>query len=78
MQLRAGNCPVLFAGLNGDRAAFTASNNPNATIFVPVTRQGNLDLRARTHAPGRRLSYFGQLRVGAFSTSWSTKVVTLS
>jgi outer membrane receptor protein involved in Fe transport len=44
--LRAANCQTLIAGLGGNPATFTANNNPNATIFIPGTVQGNPDLRA--------------------------------
>lgn len=43
---RAANCQTLIGGLGGNLASFTAANNPNATIFIPGTVQGNPDLRA--------------------------------
>nr|AGU10534.1 TonB dependent receptor [uncultured organism] len=43
---RAANCQTLITGLGGNPATFTANNNPNATIFIPGTVQGNPDLRA--------------------------------
>ncbi|WP_156678193.1 TonB-dependent receptor plug domain-containing protein [Sphingomonas profundi] len=43
---REANCRALIGGLGGDIATFTAANNPNATIFIPGTQQGNRDLRA--------------------------------
>lgn len=45
---RAANCQALITGLGGNPAAFTATNNPNATIFIPGTTQGNPDLKAET------------------------------
>ena len=43
---RAANCQTLITGAGGNPASFTAQNNPNATIFIPGTQQGNPDLRA--------------------------------
>ena len=43
---RGANCQTLISGLGGNVANFTAANNPNATIFIPGTVQGNPDLRA--------------------------------
>jgi len=45
-QLRTANCQTLITGAGGDPATFTAQSNPNATIFIPGTQQGNPDLRA--------------------------------
>lgn len=43
---RTANCQTLIAGLGGNPATFTAADNPNATIFIPGTVQGNPALRA--------------------------------
>ncbi len=45
-QFRTANCQALITGAGGNPATFTAQNNPNATIFIPGTQQGNPDLRA--------------------------------
>ena len=45
-QYRTANCQALIAAAGGNAATFTAANNPNATIFIPGTQQGNPDLRA--------------------------------
>ncbi|WP_315764385.1 TonB-dependent receptor plug domain-containing protein [Sphingomonas sp. Y38-1Y] len=47
-EFRAANCQALISSLGGNNAAFTAANNPNATIFIPGTQSGNPDLRAET------------------------------
>ena len=47
-QYRAANCQTLITQAGGNPAAFTAQNNPNATIFIPGTQQGNPDLKAET------------------------------
>ncbi len=47
-EFRAANCQALITGLGGNPATFIAANNPNATIFIPGTVQGNPDLRAET------------------------------
>ncbi len=45
-QYRAANCAALIAGFGGNPATFTAASNPNATIFIPGSVEGNPDLRA--------------------------------
>ncbi|WP_242116947.1 TonB-dependent receptor plug domain-containing protein [Sphingomonas lacusdianchii] len=52
---RAENCRTLIAAAGGDFANFTAANNPDATIFIPGTQEGNRNLRpevARTWTAG--------------------------
>jgi outer membrane receptor protein involved in Fe transport len=52
---RAANCRALIAQAGGNAATFTAANNPNATIFIPGTTQGNTSLKpeaARTWTAG--------------------------
>nr|WP_233150669.1 TonB-dependent receptor [Sphingomonas sp. BT553] len=43
---RGANCQALITAAGGNPATFTAQNNPDATIFIPGTQQGNPDLRA--------------------------------
>lgn len=43
---RAANCQTLITAAGGNPATFTAANNPNATIFIPGTQEGNRNLRS--------------------------------
>ena len=64
---RAANCQALITGAGGNPATFTAQNNPNATIFIPGTQQGNPDLRAevaRTWTAGVVLRPVSGLSIG--------------
>ncbi|WP_230769996.1 TonB-dependent receptor plug domain-containing protein [Sphingomonas sp. Leaf4] len=45
---RSENCRALIAAAGGNFGNFTAANNPNATIFIPGTQEGNPDLRPET------------------------------
>ncbi|WP_082447959.1 MULTISPECIES: TonB-dependent receptor plug domain-containing protein [unclassified Sphingomonas] len=45
---RSENCRALIAAAGGNFGSFTAANNPNATIFIPGTQEGNRDLRPET------------------------------
>ena len=54
-QYRQANCRTLITQAGGNNAAFTAANNPNATIFIPGTQSGNAALKpeaARTWTAG--------------------------
>lgn len=66
-QFRTANCQTLITGAGGNPTTFTAQNNPNATIFIPGTQQGNPDLRAevaRTWTAGVVIRPIAGLSIG--------------